>query len=99
MHELWIVVSWIVGSCIMNEHNPLIRQKDTFCKADKIIFESEIDLNETAVNTRRKTRQTEEIYKNWETLGGTARFDRPASDTSVIICSRWIPEQLKLSGA
>ena len=75
----------------MNEHNPLIRQKNTFCKADKIIFESEIDSKETIVNTRRKARQTgisEDIYKNCETLGGTVRFDRSASDTSIIICSR-----------
>ena len=75
----------------MNEHNPLIRQKNTFCKADKIIFESEIDSKETIVNNRRKARQTgisEDIYKNCETLGGRVRFDRSASDTSIIICSR-----------
>ena len=51
MHE-----SWIVGSCIVNEHNHLIRQKNTLCKAEKIIFESEIDSKETAANTGRKTR-------------------------------------------
>ena len=76
---------------VVNEHNLLISQKNTFCKANKIIFESEIDSKETAANTGRKTRQTripEEIYKNLETLGDIARFDRSASDTSVIICSR-----------
>ena len=75
----------------MNDYNTLIRQTNTFCKADKMIFESEIDSKETAANTGRKTRQTripEEIYKNLETLGDIARFDRSASDTSVIICSR-----------
>ena len=42
--------------------------KNTFCKANKIIFESEIDSKETAANTGRKTRQIGipgEIYKNW----------------------------------
>ena len=75
----------------MNDYNTLIRQTNTFCKADKMIFESEIDSKETAATTGRKTRQTripEEIYKNLETLGDIARFDRSASDTSVIICSR-----------
>ena len=75
----------------MNEHKPLIRQKNTFCKADRMIFESETDSKETAAKTGRKTPQTripEEIYKNLETLGDIARFDRSASDTSAIICSR-----------
>ena len=53
---------------VVNEHNLLISQKNTFCKANKIIFESEIDSKETAANTGRKTRQIGipgEIYKNW----------------------------------
>ena len=52
----------------MNDYNTLIRQTNTFCKADKMIFESEIDSKETAANTGRKTRQIGipgEIYKNW----------------------------------
>ena len=70
----------------MNLHNPLIRQKNKFFKANKKILESEIDSRETAANTGRKTRQSgipEEVYKNWETLCGK----RSASDTYVIICS------------
>ena len=58
---------------------------------NEIIFESKIDSIEKAANTGRKTRQTErpkEIYKNWETLDSKGRFDRSASDTSVIISSR-----------
>ena len=68
--------------------NNLIRQKNTFCKVDKIISESEIVSREAGDNTGRKTRQTGrpgEIYKNWETPDGTGRFDRSVSDTSGII--------------
>ena len=69
----------------------MVRQKNTFCKADKIIPESEIVSREAAGNTQRKTRQSGkpgEIYQNWETAGGTRRFDRSVSNKSVIIRSR-----------
>ena len=79
--------------------NNLIRQKDKFCKADKIISESEIVSREAAGNTAKKTRQSGragEIYQNWETPGGTRRFDRSISHVFIVICSRRKPEQLKL---
>ena len=54
----WLVrVSWT---------SSLIHQKNTFCKADIIIFEPEIVSRKTAANTGRKSQQIEiagEIYK------------------------------------
>ena len=64
----------------MNEQSPLIGLKNTFCKADK---------KEIAANTGRKARdKSGNLNKSIKTLGGTARFDRSVSDTSVITCSR-----------
>ena len=86
-------------SGIFSSVNNLIRQENTVCKTDKIISESEIVSREAVDNTERKTRQTGRagrICLNWETPAGAGRFERSVSDTSVIICSRWKPEQLKL---
>ena len=72
-------------SGLFSSVNNLIRQKNTLCKADKIISESEIVSREAAVNTGRETGQSAGpggIYQNWETPGGTRRFDRFVLDTS-----------------
>ena len=54
----WLVrVSWT---------SSLIHEKNTFCKADIIIFEPEIVSRKTAANTGRKSQQIQiagEIYK------------------------------------